>query len=335
MEATLDFRPATIERLVSAVYPSFAMLAGMELDIFTTFKDGPLSAAQVATALGMDPIRVKPLLYALVAAGLLTADDDQFQNTAESAYFLVRGRPEYIGMRHHAYRRRWQTVLRASDAIRSGVSESPRIYAEMPLEERDSYYRGLHTEAVLAGRVLAQHDDFSPYRNLVDVGGGSGGVAIALTRAWPRLSATIVDLPGTTPVAQRNVDEAGLRDRVNVISADIVRDPLTGPYDVAVLRGVLIVLPPHAARTVLQNVHHALAPGGVIYVIGWILDDSRVSPRELATYNLQFSTALDEGGIYTEGEIRRWLLEVGFHDVVRVRSAPVYASDFIRAYKPD
>src|SRR5262249_31837681 len=161
-------------------------------------------------------------------------------------------------------------------------SESPRIYAEMPREERESYYRGLHTEAVLAGRVLAEHEDFSPYRNLVDVGGGSGGVSIALTRAWPQLSATLVDLPATTPVAQRNVDQAGVRDRVKVISADILRDPLPEPCDVAVLRGVLIVLPPHAARSVLQSVHHALAPGGAIYVVGWILDDTRVSPLELA-----------------------------------------------------
>jgi hypothetical protein len=172
MEMTLGFRPETIERLASAVYPSFAMLAGMELDLFTTLKDGPIRAAQVATALGVDPTRVKVLLYALVAAGLLTVDDDKFENTPEAAYFLVRGQPDYIGMRHRAYRRRWQTALRASDAIHSGVSESPRIYAEMLSEERESYYLGLHTEAVLAGRVLAGHENLSPYRHLVDVGGG-------------------------------------------------------------------------------------------------------------------------------------------------------------------
>jgi len=28
-------RPETIEKLVGAVYPSFAMLAGMQLDVFT------------------------------------------------------------------------------------------------------------------------------------------------------------------------------------------------------------------------------------------------------------------------------------------------------------
>jgi hypothetical protein len=78
---------------------------------------------------------------------------------------------------------------------------------------------------------------------------------------------------------------------------------------------------------------HALAPRGAIYVVGWILDDSRITPAELATYNLQFATALDHGGVYTEGEIRRWLSEAGFHDAIRVRSRAAYGADFVMAHR--
>jgi ubiquinone/menaquinone biosynthesis C-methylase UbiE len=177
-------------------------------------------------------------------------------------------------------------------------------------------------------------EEFSRYRRLVDVGGGSGGVAIALAQAWPQLSATIIDVPATTPIAQRNVDEAGLSDRVRVISADIVRESLTGSYDVAVLRGVLVVLNREDVRSVLNNANRVLEPGGAVYVIGWILDDSRVAPIDLATYNLQFSTALDHGGVYTEGEIRGWLIESGFEDTVRFGSPGVYGADSLMARKP-
>ena len=325
--------PEKIERLAMAVYLSFAMLAGMELDVFTTLKDGPLTGRQVAATLGVGPIRLNPLLYALVAAGLLTVHGEAFDNTPEANHFLVRGRPDYIGMRHHAYRRRWQTVLRTADSIRTGVSEAPRVYAEMSAEQRDAYYLGLHTEALAAGRALAARREFARYRRVVDVGGGSGGVAIALAQAWPDLSLTILDLPATTPIAKRNVEEAGLGDRITVLGADVLRDSLGESYDAAVLRGVVVVLPSEDARRLLSRVNDALAPGGAIYVIGWILDDSRVTPSELATYNLQFATALDHGGVYTEGEIRRWLTEAGFQDTVRVRSAGVYGADFIMAQR--
>jgi 3-hydroxy-5-methyl-1-naphthoate 3-O-methyltransferase len=327
-------RPETVERLAMAVYPSFAMLAGMELDVFTTVKDGPLTAEQVAAALGIDPATVKPLLYALVATGLLSVDGDLFANGPEAHHFLVRGQPEYIGMRHQTFRRRWQTVLGAAESIRSGVAQRPRVYAEMSPEERDAYYLGLHTEALAAGRDLAARQEFARYRRLVDVGGGSGGVAIAFAQAWPHLSTTIVDLPATIPIAQRNADEAGLGDQVGVLAADIVKDALSGSYDVAILRGVLVVLAPEQARRVLRHVHHALLPGGAIYVVGWILDDSRVSPPDLATYNLQFATVLDHGGVYTEGEMRTWLAEAGFQDTMRVRSSGAYGADFVMAHKP-
>jgi len=167
----------------------------------------------------------------------------------------------------------------------------------------------------------------------VDVGGGSGGLAIALAQAWPNLCATIIDLPATTSIAQRNVDEAGLGHRIKVLGSDILRDSLGGSYDAAVLRGVVVVLAPADARRLLSRVHRFLVPGGVIYVIGWILDDCRVTPRELATYNLQFATALDQGGVYTEAEIRRWLTEAGFHHAIRVRSAAAYGADFIMAQR--
>jgi cyclopropane fatty-acyl-phospholipid synthase-like methyltransferase len=326
-------RAETIERLAVAVYPSFAMLAGMELDVFTTLKDGPLPGRRLAATLGVDPIRLNALLYALVAAGLLTVDGESFSNTPEANQFLVRGRADYIGMRHHAYRRRWQTVLRTAESIRTGVSEAPRVYAEMSAEQRDAHYLGLHTEALAAGRALAARPEFAHYRRIVDVGGGSGGVAIALAQAWPKLSVTIVDLAATTPIAQRNVDEAGLGNRITILGADILRDSPGESYDAAVLRGVVVVLASEDARRLLSRVNDALAPGGAICVVGWILDNSRVTPPELATYNLQFATALDHGGVYTEGEIQRWLTEAGFSDAIRVRSAAAYGGDFIMAHR--
>jgi hypothetical protein len=56
------FIPQTIEHLADAVYPSFAMLAGMELDLFTPLKDGPLTAEQIAEAAGTDRAKTAPLL---------------------------------------------------------------------------------------------------------------------------------------------------------------------------------------------------------------------------------------------------------------------------------
>jgi len=82
-----------ILRILQSVYPPFAMIAGMQLDLFTPLKDNPMTAEQIASALGVRPAKLKPLLYALVVAGLLNVEGELFVNTDTANRFLVRGSP--------------------------------------------------------------------------------------------------------------------------------------------------------------------------------------------------------------------------------------------------
>jgi len=95
-----SIKPETIVRHAYGVYSPLAMLAGMQLDVFTPLKDGPMTAAALASALALSVEKLRPLLYALVHADLLRLDHDRFGNTPESDAYLVRGRPDYIGSNH-------------------------------------------------------------------------------------------------------------------------------------------------------------------------------------------------------------------------------------------
>src|SRR6266849_4164217 len=110
-------QPTTIQKLATAVYPSFAMLAGMQLDVFTPLKDGPLTAGQLADTLGVKAEKLSPLLYALVTADLLTVDSDRFANTPEAQQFLVKGKPTYLEGRHENFSENWATLLHTTETI--------------------------------------------------------------------------------------------------------------------------------------------------------------------------------------------------------------------------
>src|SRR6202011_619578 len=58
-----EINPATIFRHAFGVYPSMAMLAGMQLDLFTPLKDGAMTEAALAHAVGVHPRKLRPLLY--------------------------------------------------------------------------------------------------------------------------------------------------------------------------------------------------------------------------------------------------------------------------------
>ena len=142
-------------------------------------------------------------------------------------------------------------------------------------------------------------------------------MAITITKACPHISATAVDLAQVAPIAQKIVSEEGAESRVKVLAADAVNGPLSGAYDAAVLRAFIQVLSPEDARRAIQNIGTVLNPGGRIFIIGQILDDSRRSPLDAVGFNLTFINYFDAGESYTESEHRDWLSGAGFVDIQR------------------
>jgi len=332
MESPIS-RADTVNKLRFAADAAFAMLAGMQLDVFTPLHSGPMTADQIANAIGVRPRRLRLLLYSLVAAGLLTEHSGRFSNTPEADQFLVKDAPSYMGNRHAAIAMRWTASLKTAESIRSGAPQAKLDFSNSPQEEIERFLRNINTNTIPAARALLGKYDFSSTKTLVDVGSGGGGLAITMTKACPHIKATAIDLPLVAPIAQRIVEEEGAADRVKVIAANVVSGPLPGSYDVAVMRGLLQVLSPQDARLVVKHIGAAVNPGGKIYIIGQILDDSRTSPLEAVGFNLAFISTYDAGESYTETEHRDWLSEAGFVDIERANFLLGDGSGLITARK--
>ncbi len=324
--------PKTIQKLVD-VFPSFALLAGMQLDLFTPLKAGPMRPEQIADAIGVDVAKLKPLLYALVAAELLTVEGDRFANTDEANDFLVRGSPSYMGGVHPLYADLWDAALQTAESIRTGQPQAKHDYTQMSREALETFYQGLHPGALTTGRTLVENYGLLSCQRLLDVGGGSGGVAIGVVKACPHIRATVVDVSNVTPITQRFVTAAGVSDRVKVITANVVEAAIHGSFDAVVLRSFIQVLSPNDAQRALKNINATIAPGGVIYILGiGILDNSRISPRAAAITNTIFINIYDEGQAYTEDEYHDWLTAAGF--VNFKRDTLQDGSGIITAQKP-
>lgn len=321
MSTTSPEPPAmdTIHQLLFAVYPSFALLAACQLDVFTPLKDGALTAEELAEKIQVGVSKLRPLLYALVAANLLTVNDERFANTAESSYYLVQGKPAYTGKRLNVAAKAWAAMLKTAGSIRAGVglAHDEFDFANMATEKVETLLRGFHAPALATGKMLADKFDFSARDNLLDVGGGSGGVAIALLEKFPHLRATIVEQANVAPVTQRIVAESNVAERVQVIASNAINDSLEGAFDCAILSAVIQLLSADEVRQLLQNVARVLNPNGALYIIGSVLDDSRLTPAEVATLNLLFINSYDHGQAYTESEYRAWLTEAGFGEIQR------------------
>ena len=100
----------------------------------------------------------------------------------------------------------------------------------------------------------------------------------------------------------------------------------------AVLRALIQVLSPDDAVPVLRNVYAALNPGGVIHIVGVVLDNSRTSPLRAVSFNLSALNQFDEGQAFAEEEYARWLAEAGFEGFARTQLSA--GASLITARKP-
>jgi hypothetical protein len=324
-----------VNNLRFGVDAAFAMLAGMQLDLFTPLREGPKTAEEIARAISVGPGRLRLLLYGLVAAGLLTEKDGRFSNTVEANQFLAKGSPSYLGnMQAVLTSYRWEVNLKTAESIRTGVPQAKLDFSNSPQEELETFLRRINVLTVAAAHALLERYGFSSTRTLADVGSGGAGLALTMTKACLGMQATVIDLPLVTPIAQKIVEEEGATDRVKVMAANVVSGPLPGSYDVAILRGLLQVLSPVDARQAVKNVCAALNPGGTVYIIGQILDNSRTSPRDAVGFNLIFINRFDTGESYTEQEHRDWLSEAGFVDIERANLLLADEHGLMTARKP-
>jgi SAM-dependent methyltransferase len=252
-----------------------------------------------------------------VVAGLLKVEEDRFSNTAEADHFLVRGQPDYLGGQWELTQSNWGRMLKTAETIRAGGLPQMVDYHATSQQELAALLRGLYPGVLKDARQLMDLYDFSAYNSLLDVGGGSGALAIAIAQANPGLQATIIDLPSVTPITRQFVEEADASGSVDILNGDAVHGSLAGSYDAVIARHLIQVLSEEDSRALLRNLASVIKPGGVIYLIGMVLDDSRVSPPNVAEFNLVLLTAYEDGQAYTESEYRDWLAEAGFEDIKR------------------
>ncbi|MBI5594389.1 MAG: hypothetical protein HY881_28405 [Deltaproteobacteria bacterium] len=329
--------PSTIMHNAHAVYPSFAMLAAMQLDVFTPLKDGPMQAGTLATALDVQEDKLTPLLYSLAASGLLKMERDLFSNTAETDKFLVRGRPDYIGGLSGFYSKVWHAAMNTAESIRTGKPKQKIDWHALPENELLFFFQSQFHSSIRAGKELADRLDFSEFERLLDAGGGTGGVSIGICKKFPRIRATVADLPKVTDITGQFIAEAGMSDRIRVSPTDLCLNSPDGQYDLrydlAILRALIQTLSKEQAQKVIKHIGQSMVPGGQIYIFGSILENSRLSPLSSLGAGLVFLNVYDDGKAYTENEHREMLLNAGFADITVEHEALVDGMGIVSARK--
>ncbi|MEO6207271.1 MAG: methyltransferase [Candidatus Limnocylindrales bacterium] len=325
--ATERHDPSQIMQVGMGFWPSKTLLSAVELGLFTVLGPGALSRAEIGGRLGLGSRAVDDFLDGLVALRLLERDGSgeqaQYSNTPDTAFFLDRTKPAYIGgileMANDRLYGFWSGLTEAlqtgrpqNEIKQTGRSMFEELYGDPARLEQ--FMQAMVGISMGNFHALADTFDFSRYQTVCDVGGATGALSIALAQHYPHLKCTSFDLPVVKPIADRSIEQAGLSDRITALAGDFFADPLP-KADVITMGLILHDWNLERKLQLIRAAYDALPRGGAFIAIENLIDDER---REnvfglMMSLNMliEFGDAFD----YTGADFRGWCTDVGFRSV--------------------
>ena len=309
--------PERVMQMAWGFAPTLMIEAAVDLRVFDILEDGPKNAETVAAAAGATVRGIRGLMNGLAGIGLLTKTDTGVYGLApDTAAFLVRGKPAYMGglMKHMGkdLLPMWQGL---SDAIRTG-KPSGAVNQRLGGSEFFEHlvvdiFPMSYLPAMTLASVLNVAKATGPVKAL-DLAAGSGVWGIALAQKSPHISVTAVDWPNVLNVTRRIAEREGVADRFSYIAGDIAEVDFGEGYNIATLGHILHSEGEERSRALLKKTGAAMAKGGTIAIAEFLVNEERSGPPMGLIFGLNMLVATERGDTFSFGEIASWLGEAGF-----------------------
>jgi hypothetical protein len=322
-------RPDTtrLQRLVHSYRDAAALMAAVELGLFTQVARGADTEAALARALDLTPTNAERLVTACVALGLLVregeAGEERLRNAPDAARFLVEGEPAYAGPWMLFSKPDWNEWGRLSTHLRRRDTIVLGKYAQgFTVEQARKYHEATYAIGLGAARRFVRQVDLAGRRQILDLGGGSGCYCIVAAQRHPRLRAIVLDLPPVVEVTREFIASHGLSERVTALAGDFTRDPLPAGSDVILMASNLPQYSREIIQTVVSRAFAALVPGGEMHLIGEMLDAARTGPRDPALWGLAEALWGSTGVAHSVAECLGYFQRAGFRGVAAHEFVP-------------
>lgn len=316
--------PSRIMTIGGGYMASRVLLTAVGFGLFTELARRTMTVSEICARFALKHRPALDALDLLVSLDLLARDGDgpaaRYANTPETALFLDKASPVYIGGILELWERRnygfWSGLgeaLRTGEA-QSEIKTSGRSFFET-LYEDEAGLEAFMSAMAGASRgnfaALVARFPFGRYRRICDVGGADALLSRMIAARHPSVACTTIDLPKVTALAERRIAEAGLGDRITALAGDFFADPLP-KADVITMGMILHDWSLEKKKVLIAKAYEALPPGGALIVIEALIDDAR--RRNTAgllmslTMLIEFGDAFD----YSFAEFKAWCAEAGF-----------------------
>ena len=310
--------PAAAAEAWGGMALSGAMVAAVRSGITARLATGQATAAEVAADLGLDPLPTRLLLDCLRSAGHVAERSGRYRLSRSARRWLDPASPLSVAGYVAGAADYWSWWAGLDETVRTGTSSGS--HGAPP---DDAYWRrymtGQRELARLSATEVARKLPLpaSP-RALLDIGGGHGAYSARLAELYPKLTATVLDLPGSAAIGRELIAAAGLADRVQFRDGDATTADLGTGYDAVLCFNIVHHLAPDDIAALFRRIAAALKPGGILAVLDVFAEPGRRASAHADM--LALFVYLSSGArVHTPGELEGWLCDAGFDPPKKIR----------------
>ncbi len=306
--------PGIVFDTLQAYQRSVALKGGIDLDLFTAIAEGNHSLSAIAARIKASEKGTRVLCDYLTMMGFLSKHNGEYALTPDSAAFLDRRSPAYLGsMANFLMSSQVAGMLEdITEVIRHGgalPNEHGALAPEHPMWVE--FARSMAAMMAMPADLLAKMFAGSKPIRVLDISAGHGLFGIAFAKHNPTAKVTGLDWANVLEVGKENARKAGVADRYSTIAGSAFEVDIGSGYDIVLIPNFLHHFDSATNEKLLRKVHAALAPAGIAVTPDFIPNEDRISPPRDAMFSMQMLST-PAGDAYTFSELEKMFRNAGF-----------------------
>lgn len=305
--------------LMNSYVTSAAVNAAMELGLFWLLAERPLEAQSVAQALEIPANRCQYWLQLLCTTGLIERRPDGYVPSATAqAIILDACEQDTWALLAQDAQDRFPAIFDVATHMREPGSAwsaqglvSPNYFSQMvkDADRARRFTRMLYEIHLPLAEALAENLDMGGVGRLLDLGGGSGVMSMAMLRRNPDLSAVVVDIANVCSAGREIAEEQSMETRLAYHAADFRQDELPPGFDMILECDV-----GDYGEALLQKIRAALEPRGRLVILDHFAPEEGLAPDTAPHPLWAFLASLDKPDLSypTVAETQTRLRQAGF-----------------------